>query len=615
MSWDASNLLERTARVLSANQRAVLKQALGRRSSFKQANQTICELTGIRSFFPSDESWRSFREALASNSGEPVEDSIREYGDFQTPLALGGAACQKLFDLGYRPTILVEPTCGRGNLIISALNTFPSIRKVYGLDVQEAYVTECKTALLPQSLDNMAGRRDIQILSGSVFDHDFPPEIVGQSNERVLILGNPPWVTSSTLSQLTSANVPQKTNFKKFKGLDALTGKSNFDIAEFILLHLIRSFENTNSVLGMFCKSIVARNLVHAMGTLEGLPLAKLRAFTIDAAKEFGVACDAVFFVADISDHRIEKTCAVTDLRNPAVPERSFGWVGKSFVADTEKYAKSGYCEGESPFVWRQGVKHDCSKVMELDVEGGSLKNGLAESVEAEPERIFPLAKSSDLKTPIIEQLRKAVIMTQNGVGMDTRFLQNTNPKLWNYLSRHTEAFAARKSSIYKDKPPFSIFGVGDYSFKPFKVATSGLYKTSHFSLLVPIMGKPVMLDDTCYFIGFDELKYALVAFALLNSQPVQDFLGAIVFSDSKRPYTKDILMRIDLVKVSELVPFAELISYLASVHAPSCKLEEKDLEFLSGEQNGETQELLLLEKRSIYSTTSVPKMTPSVVS
>ena len=28
----------------------------------------------------------------------------------------------------------------------------------------------------------------------------------------------------------------------------------------------------------------------------------------------------------------------------------------------------------------------------------------------------------------------------------------------------------------------FSIFGIGDYSFKPYKVAISGLYKTFHFS-------------------------------------------------------------------------------------------------------------------------------------
>jgi len=42
----------------------------------------------------------------------------------------------------------------------------------------------------------------------------------------------------------------------------------------------------------------------------------------------------------------------------------------------------------------------------------------------------------------------------------------------------------------------------GSLFFKPYKVAISGLYKSSHFSLLLPVDGKPVMLDDTCYLLG-----------------------------------------------------------------------------------------------------------------
>jgi len=32
------------------------------------------------------------------------------------------------------------------------------------------------------------------------------------------------------------------------------------------------------------------------------------------------------------------------------------------------------------------------------------------------------------------------------------------------------------------------------------------MYKTTIFSLVKPIDNKPVMLDDTCYFIGFETL-------------------------------------------------------------------------------------------------------------
>src|SRR5690606_11229512 len=115
------------------------------------------------------------------------------------------------------------------------------------------------------------------------------------------------------------------------------------------------------------------------------------------------------------------------------------------------------------------------------------------------------------------------------------------------------------KSSIYKNKPAFSIFGIGDYSFKPYKVAISGLYKTFHFSLVLPSEGKPVMLDDTCYFIGFDKLDQALYCLILLNTDLTKKLLQAITFPDAKRTFTKDILMRIDLGALKNLVPKSEI--------------------------------------------------------
>ena len=77
-----------------------------------------------------------------------LQDTAQEYGDFQTPLPLAKFACQRLVQMGYRPKILIEPTCGEGNFIIAALEAFPSIRKVFGLEIQEGCVAKCKARLL-----------------------------------------------------------------------------------------------------------------------------------------------------------------------------------------------------------------------------------------------------------------------------------------------------------------------------------------------------------------------------------------------------------------------------------------------------------------------------------
>ena len=60
----------------------------------------------------------------------------------------------------------------------------------------------------------------------------------------------------------------------------------------------------------------------------------------------------------------------------------------------------------------------------------------------------------------------------------------------------------------------------------------------------------PVMLDDTCYLLGFDDYREACIAQSILNSLPVQTFIHSLLFIDAKRVINKELLMRIDLLKI-----------------------------------------------------------------
>ncbi len=85
------------------------------------------------------------------------------------------------------------------------------------------------------------------------------------------------------------------------------------------------------------------------------------------------------------------------------------------------------------------------------------------------------------------------------------------------------------------------------------------MYKTTTFSLIIPQNGKAIMLDDTCYFIGFDNKEFAQITQFLLNKQETQDFIQSISFEDSKRKITKDLLMRIDLSKIAQKTDFEQI--------------------------------------------------------
>ena len=110
-------------------------------------------------------------------------------------------------------------------------------------------------------------------------------------------------------------------------------------------------------------------------------------------------------------------------------------------------------------------------------------------------------------------------------------------------------------------------------------MAVSGFYKSPKFSLIIPINGKPAMLDDTCYYLSFKDFNNAFYTWILLNTDVVKKFLSSIVFLDSKRPYTKEVLMRIDILQLAEDIEFDALVN----VHQEHLsggvefKLNEKD--------------------------------------
>jgi hypothetical protein len=383
-----------------------------------------------------------------------------------------------------------------------------------------------------------------------VFDFNFKRIKQKHVGDKLLIIGNPPWVTNSKLGSLNSGNLPKKTNFKNHSGIEAITGKGNFDIAEYITTSLIETFQDTKATMALLVKNAVIKNIVFEQSrTKHGI--SGMEKYCIDSKKEFNVSVDASLFYCKLNS-RCEYNCTEFDFYSKSQPIKRFGWVGQKFVSNIDNYLYSKDMDGKSPFVWRQGLKHDCTTVMELERLNGHYTNVLNEEFTLESDLVYGLLKSSDLKNTVIDQPRKFTIVTQQVIGQETNHIKQISPHTYQYLFAHKEYFDARKSSIYNHKPLFSIFGIGDYSFAPCKVAISGLYKTFHFTLILPFENKPVMLDDTCYFIGFDNVEYAVYALILLNSKETSLFLQSVTFPDAKRTFTKDVLMRIDLFELSK---------------------------------------------------------------
>jgi hypothetical protein len=343
------------------------------------------------------------------------------------------------------------------------------------------------------------------------------------------------------LSTLNSTNLSKKSNFKNAKGIDAITGKGNFDIGEFISLKMLDLFSKKNGHFAFLIKNSVVKNIVFEQKKNK-YPISDIEKHTINAKQEFNASVDASLFVCEFNSTP-EFTAKEFDFYT-SKPRVSLGWVNNKFASDIEKYKKYQHLDGICPFEWRQGIKHDCAKIMELERIDGGFRNALGEEFELEEDLVYGILKSSDLKENTIDNSRKYTIVTQKRIGEETSQILEKLPKTRAYLHRHKEHFLNRKSSIYNGKPMFSIFGVGDYSFKPYKVAISGLYKQTKFTLIKP-NGTVLLLDDTCYLIGFDTFEEAQKIQNLLNQIETQEFIESFMFTDSKRAITKDLLMRI----------------------------------------------------------------------
>ena len=415
----------------------------------------------------------------------------------------------------------------------AAVAAFPECEQFFGFEINPEYA---------QSARVLTGAT---IRCVDFFDQDWPSTLAGLP-EPVLVVGNPPWVTNSTVGALGGSNLPAKSNFRRLNGLDAVTGKSNFDISEWMLTHLLESLSGREAVLAMLCKTTVARKvLLHAWrGNLQ---IANATVYLINAAEHFGASVDACLLVCVLEPGATSNECAVYPTLDASSPNTVFAYRHGRLVADLDAYDAYGHLSGSSPLRWRSGIKHDCARVIELRPEGeGHFRNGFGEVVRLEATYLYPMLKSSDLAKPGSEPSRYMLI-TQHTTGADTSRIAQKAPHTWNYLQSYAHLLDRRASSIYRNRPRFSIFGVGPYSFAPWKVATSGFYKQLAFRRVGPTEGKPVVLDDTCYFLPCHTQQDATLLAELLNSKASRGYFQSRIFWDAKRPITAQLLKGLNL--------------------------------------------------------------------
>ncbi|MBE7411424.1 MAG: hypothetical protein L6Q37_11715 [Bdellovibrionaceae bacterium] len=495
-----------------------------------------------------------------------------EFGDFQTPDIFANDVVNLIGKLIDKPSLVIEPTSGVGSFINAAFNLWGDQVQYRGYEINDEYYKS--------ACSRFEKNESILVCKTDFFNTDW--ETIIKSEKNALVLGNPPWVTNAKLGSLNSNNLPKKNNFQKHRGFDAKTGKANFDIAEWMIIKLVQSMNYGNS-LAMLCKTSTARKaLMHFWKNKIGVQNAKI--YTINSKEIFNVSVDACLLFLTKNESSSNTAEVYDDIYQKEYSSK-FGILNNELISNLDNYIKYKNLDGFSNCKWRSGVKHDAAQVMELSIVDNKLINGFGEFVDIEDDCVYPLLKSSDLGNGRIIP-RKFVIITQKNVGEDTSSIKELYPKTWNYLEKHSNVLDNRGSSIYNNRYRFSMFGVGDYSFSDYKIAISGLYKNINFIAIPPFNNKPVMVDDTCYFIPCRTSDEAALLEMILNSYESKEFLNSLIFFDSKRPITVDILKRISLSELSRIKnKYNKLHSFLSNPY----------------ENSKDDQALLVFDKKKKY--------------
>ncbi len=295
-----------------------------------------------------------------------------ELRDFQTPPPLARRVCALLKRVGVAPEAVLEPTCGAGSFLRAASAAFPRCPTRLGYDRDPRHVTAARdapTAAVHQADFFETDRRDV----------------LARLPEPTVILGDPPWVTTAALGALDGTNSPPRSNAGRLHGLDAMTGKSNFDVSGWMLVRLLESADGRNGWLAILCKTAVARKVL-LESWRRRFAVRDAANHLIDARERFRVEVDACLLLMRLEPEGASRECAVFESLEATAPASTIGlWRGR-MAADLPAAERSAKPFGTSPLKWRSGVIHDCSAVMELRPLGGDrFENGLGETVRLEP--------------------------------------------------------------------------------------------------------------------------------------------------------------------------------------------------------------------------------------
>jgi hypothetical protein len=492
--------------------------------------------------------------------------SRRVFGEYYTPpgvAELGVDEVARRVD-DFETGVIVDPGCGAGAFLTAAIRRKRQDGEehvvdpetmlerlsttVVGIDVNPVAVaaarTACLLALLPVLRAAAVDQVCLPVFLGDALGLTEDAPTTGAEGRTTALVGNPPWIPWERLPKAQKdrlrAGPIERLGLFDHQGATARLGHANDDLSLPFVWTCIDRFLRDDGVAAFVLKRDHLRG---PAGRLVRSGRVGERRLGVDHVHDFGavdpfegVDVEAALYVFRVGNETHEPTAVVpTSVWEPTDTTPAFA--SRSTMERTLARVETGVTPtgddptgpwhrvdadldalGECAYRVRHGLKDDAKAVFSVDDE-------LLGRIE--PTHVYPYLRSKHVvKWGLFGHDRFLVPQRQAGEE-NADELASEAPATYAYLDEHRERLERRGSSWFERGPFYSLFGLGPYTWAPYKVVWCRLGFKPHFAVISHIddaeLGrKAVVPGDHCMFIACECEREAHYLCALLNADPYQ---------------------------------------------------------------------------------------------
>lgn len=294
-----------------------------------------------------------------------------------------------------------------------------------------------------------------------------------------------------------------------------------------------------------------------------------------------------------------------------AYPEPSLGDSTAPWVTVPKGEKPQQLPFGINPYEVRHGIADDLDQVFQVKILEKTptgllrIQNALRGKTkvrqvirEVEPNLVYPLLKPAYVKRWKIIGY-DYVILPQRKYGQNNeQELSTNNPYTYRYLLDFKSELEKRASRWFKGRPFYTVFGLGEYTFKPYKVVWSAIGYLPDFAVANSVVdaylgGKVLIPDNTIGYIPLDSSDEAYFLCALLNSSYIKSMI-AYKSTKSKWGVSVELIKQLPLPKFNPENADHETLCNLAKEASRLTGKQEEDEQLkVEGEINSLSEKII----------------------